>query len=511
MTAAGALVAGGILSGCRGARPSPIVRTQAGEIQGEITEGIQRFLGVPYAEPPFGQLRFKPPMPRKRWDGVFVANKYGAICPQTAPLRPVALAQGEDCLNLNIWTPDPSATDLPVMVWVHGGEQFSGSGSLPQYDGAQFAKEGVVLVTCNRRLGAEGYLYLASTMDGGVGPGNLGLLDQLQVLRWIQDNIAVFGGDAGNVTLFGQADGAAVIQALVATPAARGLARRVIPQSGAYAAQLPESAQVSTDFVLKQLGIKSGDLKAIQNVPSVQLTAMYSALRALEPAGPSPYLPVISESMPVHPADAAHAGFGLDLDYLTGTCADEVTFASAPQTSMQVAQIRRHAERILTIGSVDRKRLLSTYREQRSELSAEQAEMAMLGDIWVRLPTLRVAQGHALRAAGKTYCYYFASSAPEMAAAHGSDLIMFGNKMSAESPSPNEAAVEVGALMRRSWCNFARNGDPSILGSPWPQYDNKRQPTMIIASQPTIIDRPFAQQSRILGRVMANSWQTMGI
>jgi carboxylesterase type B len=238
---------------------------------------------------------------------------------------------------------------------------------------------------------------------------------------------------------------------------------------------------------------------------------MYSALRALEPAGPLPYLPVISESMPVHPADAAHAGFGLDLDYLTGTCVDEVTFASGLQTAMQVAQIRQHAERILTIGSVDRKRLLSIYRAQRSELSVEQAEMAMLGDIWVRLPTLRVAQGHALRGVGKTYCYCFASTVPESGAAHGSDLIMFGNKMAAGSQASNEAAVEVGALMRRAWCNFARNGDPSVIGSQWPQYDNKRQPTMRIDSQPTIIERPFAQQSRLLGRVMANNWQTMGI
>ena len=162
-------------------------------------------------------------------------------------------------------------------------------------------------MTCNRRLGAESYLYLESAMQQGVGPGNLGVLDQMQVLLWIQENIAAFGGDAGNVTLFGQADGAVTLQALVATPAARGLAHRVIPQSGAYAAQRPESAQLIADFVLKQLGIKAGDLGALQAVPSAQLTALYPSVRKLQQAAPQPYLPVISESMPVHPADAAHA------------------------------------------------------------------------------------------------------------------------------------------------------------------------------------------------------------
>ena len=261
-----------ILGGCSNTRPGAIVQTQAGAIQGEISADVHRFLGIPYAEPPFGALWLQSA-------GAAQELGWAACCRTTrgdlsAASRGVTglLVQGNDCLNLNIWTPDPGATNLPVMVWVHGGEPLSGSGSQPLYDGSQFAREGVVLVTCNRRLGAE-LPYLESAMQQGVGPGNLGVLDQIQVLRWIQENIAAFGGDAGNVTFFGQADGA-VTSALVATPAARGLAHRVIPQSGAYAAQRPETAQAVAEFVLKQLGIWAGDLSALQAVPSAQLAAL---------------------------------------------------------------------------------------------------------------------------------------------------------------------------------------------------------------------------------------------
>ena len=508
---AGALVTGSILGGCSNTRPGAIVQTQAGAIQGEISADVHRFLGIPYAEPPFGALRFKAPARRKSWDGLLVADQYGAICPQPAGAPLGLLVQGNDCLNLNIWTPDPGATNLPVMVWVHGGEPLSGSGSQPLYDGSQFAREGVVLVTCNRRLGAESYLYLESAMQQGVGPGNLGVLDQIQVLRWIQENIAAFGGDAGNVTLFGQADGAVTLQALVATPAARGLAHRVIPQSGAHAAQRPETAQAVAEFVLKQLGIRAGDLSALQAVPSAQLAALYPAVSELQQAAPQPYLPVISESMPVHPADAAHAGFGLELDYLTGTCADEWVSSPDIATTAQNAHIRQYAERILATAAVDRQRLLSTYVEQRPNLSPEQIETVMLGDVWARLPTLRVAHGHALRGSGKTYCYYFAEAAPAISASHGSDLIIFGNDASVAAEPPSAAAVELGARIRRAWCNFARNGDPSLPELPWPEYNSKQQSTLRIGPQPTIVERPFAEQSRILGAVMANNWQAMGL
>ena len=171
----------------------------------------------------------------------------------------------------------------------------------------------------------------------------------------------------------------------------------------------------------------------------------------------------------------------------------------------------KRQEQILAAGEVDRQRLLSVYLQQRPDLSPQEAELAMLGDVRFRVPTLRVAQGHSLRGSGKTYCYYFAWSPPQIGAAHGLDLIMFGNGMPFKTDVETAEADEVGAFMRRAWSNFARNGDPSVAGLEWPQYNNKRQSTVTIDAQPRVIEQPFAQQSRILGRVMANSWQAMGL
>ena len=190
-----------------GTTPTPIITTQPGKLQGEIIDGVHRFLGIPYAEPPFGERRWLSPTRRACWDGVMPARHYGAVCPQTGGgIRIGAPYEGEDCLNLNVWTPDPTSGGLPVMVWAHGGGQISGSGA--DNDGIHFAKEGVVIVTCNRRLGAEGYLYLEELFGDNVGPGNLGIQDLILVLEWVAENIQQFVGDPANVTLFGASGGA---------------------------------------------------------------------------------------------------------------------------------------------------------------------------------------------------------------------------------------------------------------------------------------------------------------
>ena len=158
----------------------PILNLPKGRVRGKIVNGVHRYLGVPYAEAPFDQNRFIAPIARAPWEYIFEADRYGFICPQTGPgVGTDSLVEGEDCLNLNIWTPDPGAKGLPVMIWAHGGGQVTGTGASAVYDGTHFAKDGVVLVTNNRRLGAEGYLYLSEAFGDGIGPGNLGILDQI--------------------------------------------------------------------------------------------------------------------------------------------------------------------------------------------------------------------------------------------------------------------------------------------------------------------------------------------
>ena len=191
-----------------------VAQTRAGEVEGLISEGVTAFKGIPYAAPPFGSNRFRPPQPPKSWIGVRQAHEYGVVPPQSPypePFRHMlgdAGTAGEDCLNLNVWTPDPGAHGLPVVVWIHGGAFLRGSGAIPVYDGSRFARDGVVCVTINYRLGAEGFLWLDDRIS------NLGLLDQLAALGWVQENISAFGGDPGHVTVFGESAGAFSVASL---------------------------------------------------------------------------------------------------------------------------------------------------------------------------------------------------------------------------------------------------------------------------------------------------------
>ncbi|MEC7662459.1 MAG: carboxylesterase family protein [Pseudomonadota bacterium] len=506
LATSGLMLASGLLAACGGPRPGPILQTRSGQIQGQLIDGIHQFLGIPYAQAPYGEYRFKPPQARAAWQGVFLADQFGSACEPGSALESSTVPVGEDCLNLNIWTPDLGASNLPVMVWVHGGEGDSGSGALPAYNGANFAAQGVILVTCNRRLGAEGFLHL---QDSGVTDAgtNVAVLDQIEVLRWVQKHIRVFGGDPDNITLFGHGEGAALIQALVATPASDGLLHRVIAQSGSYCAHTPETAQAVTDAVFEQFALKTGDVDGLARISSAQLAALYPKLQAV--ASGRPYRPVISEAMPVHPADAAHAGFGLALDYLTGSCRDEIIERPAEKDTDWPAQ---RVKQVLTAGDVDRQVLLNTYQQQRPELNQSEGEMTMMGDIIYRVPTLRVAQGHALRGAGSTYCYYFIGPSQQQSTRYGQNIMVFGNPpLQDQSSGGAEAAAAVSAFMREAWCNFARSGSPSSDVFAWPQYDGKQQLTVAIDAEPRVLVAPFAQQRQILGRVMTDSWQTLGL
>jgi para-nitrobenzyl esterase len=199
-----------------------VATTRQGQVRGSISDGVSIFKGIPYAAPPFGVNRFRPPQPAEGWSGVRDAFEFGAKPPQ-APypvpwdvLIPELDAVGEDCLNLNIWTPDLTATGLPVMVWIPGGMFEHGTSASPAYDGSRFAQDGIVCVSINYRVGAEGFLYF----EGGTA--NLGLLDEIAALEWVRDNIRAFGGDPNNVTVFGQSAGAMSIGTLLSMPRAAG-------------------------------------------------------------------------------------------------------------------------------------------------------------------------------------------------------------------------------------------------------------------------------------------------
>src|SRR2546430_1502112 len=256
----------------------PVVRLRDGAVRGRVESGVAAFLGIPYAAPPFGPNRMLPPQPVPAWAGERDATSFGPTVPkgdyppQYQPLFPEEVIPGEDCLNLNVWTPDAGADGLPVLVWIHGGSFMNGSGSVGAYDGAAFARDGVVSVTINYRLAAEGFLFL------GDGIANLGLLDQVAALRWVQENIAAFGGDPALVTVAGESAGAMSVTTLLSMPLSAGLFGRAIAQSGAGAHTLTEAEGMMVGgYLADALGVPP-DRDAIRAVP----------LERLLPAAPGP-------------------------------------------------------------------------------------------------------------------------------------------------------------------------------------------------------------------------------
>jgi para-nitrobenzyl esterase len=255
------------------------VRTTSGAVRGSSRDGVHAFLGIPYAAPPFGPRRFAAPQPPEPWDGVRAATAYGPTVPKPpyAPpydvLLPEPVVPGEDCLNLNVWTPDPGASGLPVFVWIHGGAFVNGSGGVAVYDGATFARDGVVCVTINYRLGVDGFLQFADD-----GPANRGLLDQVAALRWVQENIAAFGGDPARVTVGGESAGGMSIGALLAMPSAQGLFTQAVLQSGAgHHALSATTATRIGGYVAERLGLPA-EREALAGVPLDELVAAQQAV-----------------------------------------------------------------------------------------------------------------------------------------------------------------------------------------------------------------------------------------
>ncbi|HBZ70804.1 MAG TPA: carboxylesterase, partial [Deltaproteobacteria bacterium] len=253
-----------------------VVETRLGKIRGTEGEGVEIFRGIPYAKAPLGRLRLRPPLPPEPWAGIREATQSGPCAPQNASMVGALLGLpatevSEDCLTLNVWT--PAAGDgrrRPVLVWIHGGAFVFGSGSQAPYEGAQLSALGdVVVVTLNYRLGALGFLALPALAEeeGGVC-GNFGLLDQIAALEWVRDHAAVFGGDPDRVTIFGESAGAMSVGTLLGTPAARGLFRNAIAQSGAaHNVSTPEQGERVAHAFMKELGLALTDVEGLRAIP----------------------------------------------------------------------------------------------------------------------------------------------------------------------------------------------------------------------------------------------------
>lgn len=484
---------------------APAVQVDGGLLLGRADRGVAAFLGIPYAAPHFGARRMRPPGPPVRWEGGRSATDYGPTCPkgdygpESAALFPEVVIPGEECLNLNVWTPDPRGSGLPVLVWIHGGMFTKGSGSVAGYRGASFARDGVVCVTINYRLGAEGFLYL------GDGTANLGLLDQVAALEWVQGNIAAFGGDPGKVTVAGQSAGAMSIITLMAMPRARGLFRQAVTQSGAAAQALTtETAAGVASRLAESLGV-APTRDAFSEVPAGRLAGAASVLleevqSAPDPAtwGSLPFALVVDgHSLPDHPLDALRRGAGSGVRLLAGWNRDDVRIGLVPTGMIDIVDEPALSAVAAALGAPDG--TVGLYRAARPGASSGDLLAVVATDCLIRIPAIRVAEACLEVGEADTWMYRFDHGSPSFAgrlgAAHAVEIPYVFDLLDEESSRAliGDAPPQVVAdTAHGAWVRFVADGDPG-----WPRYDIADRATGLIDEGITVAGDPDGAEREV--------------
>jgi para-nitrobenzyl esterase len=498
---------------------SAIVSTRYGKLEGDQKDGLFVFKGVPFAAAPDGPRRWLAPQQPAPWTGVREARSFGAVAPQN-PVVTQALAamkieqaQSEDCLKLNLWTPGLDNARRPVMVWIHGGGFTIGAGSQEIYNGSVLARRGnAVIVTINYRLGPLGFLRLNDVTHGRIpSSGNEGLLDQIAALRWVRDNIAEFGGDPDNVTIFGESAGGMSVGALLAMPSARGLFHKAIAQSGSCdTVSSVARANKTAERVLSKLGVSADAVEAIRALPIAQLlTGVFG------PDGKTPdrelgmaYQPVVDgASVPRELIDMVAHGSASGVAVMVGSNLEEWKLFSAMDPAAQKLDKPGLAARMskrLTADFADS--VIATYERARETAGAPTSPpelySAIETDRVFRMPGVRLAEIHS-RSERRVYDYLFTWRSPAMRGALGSchalELgFVFGTnhlagmrRFAGEGPAAEKLANE----MQDAWLAFARYGDPSCerLGV-WPGYTEARRATMIFGETSGVADAPFEEE-----------------
>lgn len=468
------------------------VRTPAGLLQGTTTgdAGIRVFKGIPYAAPPVGELRWQPPRPAAPWQGVRDATQFGLPCMQGSVFSDIAFKNvSEDCLSLNIWTPGRRAGDrLPVMVWIHGGGFQAGAGAEPRHDGEAFTRKGVVLVTFNYRLGVFGFFaHPELTRESGRNAsGNYGMLDQVAALRWVQENIAAFGGDPGNVTIFGESAGSFAVSALMASPLARGLFHKAIGESGAFFTAGGGTLALAPLAVSEQQGVKFGASLGAETLAALRARPAQEVLQAASKAQPwfSPNLDGYFLPEEVWAVFAAGKQSGVPL--LAGWNADEIRAGVVLGKQKPTAQ---------TFAEEARKRfgdsavaVLKAYPAGTDEEALESAA-ALASDMFIGYATWKWIETHLQTGRSPVYRYSFDRKIPvepdskimgvpatsrDIGARHAGEIEYVFGALDLSLPKVPWEPIDrkLSDAMTSYWANFARTGNPNGAGLPkWPRYD----------------------------------------
>ncbi len=467
------------------------VKTAAGIVKGTTSGGahpIRTFRGIPYAAPPVGDLRWRAPRPPASWAGERDASAFGARCMQ-APIYSDMIfrdALSEDCLNLNVWTPAKGATEqLPVMVWVYGGGFQAGSASEPRQDGERLAGKGVVVVSMNYRLGVFGFLaHPELTAESGhSASGNYGLLDQTAALKWVHENIAAFGGDPGNVTIFGESAGSFSVSAQMASPLTTGLVNKAIGESGAFfSASLAAPTLSGGEGVGKALATKAG-VTTIEQLRAIKGDSLLKVVMSMQGISFNPIIDGYFLPRPVPEIYAA--GDQRHIPLLAGWNADEVrgmaTLAAVLPTTETFTQ------RVRGQFGANADAVLAAYPAA-TDSAAIEATAALSGDQFIGYGTWRWLEAHRKTGGEPVYRYNFARQVPiepgrvangrpvtarDIGARHAGEIeYVFGALNSVPKVTWDPADRALSELMMSYWSNFARTGNPNGKGLPiWQRYE----------------------------------------
>jgi para-nitrobenzyl esterase len=509
------------------AEPSePVADTTSGKIRGIRVDGINAFKGIPYGASTAGANRFMPPQQPPSWGGVRAAVDWAGHSPQAfaGHRRPeVSRLSGtpdkvpvsEDCLTLNLWTPGLGVGKRPVMVWLHGGAFSYGSANTPRTAGANLARRGeVVVVTVNHRLNIFGFLDLAAL--GGeefAHSANAGVLDLVAALQWVHDNVANFGGDPGNVTIFGQSGGGGKVSALLAMPAAKGLFQRAIVMSGAGIRMAEhERATKLADAVLGEVGVKANQLDKLQALPFERLLAAIDpAQKKLAPVGfrlldRYGFGPVVEgHDLPHHPFDPRAVDLSDDVPVMVGGTRDENALFLAPDDAVWNRTLDEDElkTRVAKVAAGNTDAVLGLYRQMHPGMNPAELliEITTDSNFWVR--SVLLAERKAAKGKAPVYMYSFNWRTPvldgKLMAPHALDVPFVFDTLDAVGITGHApAAAAIAAAESSTWASFARAGTPDNEAIPhWPAYAAADRATMMIDTEWRVQNDP-QHEARLL-------------
>ena len=496
-----------------------IVDTTAGKVQGLEKRGVHQFRGIPYAT----AERFCAPRPVEPWGGVREATAFGSIAPQN-PSPTEAMLGGqdhpssEDCLFVNVFTPGLGEEPRPVMVWLHGGAFVAGSGHVVWYDGSNLARErDVVVVTLNYRLGALGFLHLGHLDPGFAGSGANGIRDQVAALEWVRDNIAGFGGDPGNVTIFGESAGGMSVGTLLGTPAARGLFHGAVAQSGASENDhTTEVAEWVTDGFLDALGLSTASAEALLSLPVAEVLRAQAAIETRvqtehdREAGPGvgalTFQPVVDGAVLPGPAlDAVRAGGAAGVHLVVGTTADEWNLfhlRDRMRGELTEDKLRARVARVAGDRAGD---VLDVYRSTRPHADTHGLACAVMTDLVFRQPAIRLAEAqlpHAPRVS--MYRFDLASTAMDgaLGACHAIDVPFVFDNLDRGGVEMllgglDEGARRLADRTATAWGRIAHTSSPAHDDLDWPVYDLDVRRTCLLDREVSVAADPEAEVRRM--------------